>query len=1111
MKRGRRKMRSLAGLLALVLCLSAICPAGVSAASLRKADGTEAAYYYEADGTKTYASSAEEAWAAAKRLGTGMGILRDWFCGRLTVEKGVTVYLELNGHMVSRGLTEAVSNGEVISLAERSNLTIYGGTKLHPEEGSGTEHRAAVYAADYEGAVPGMENYTGGLVTGGYNKNRAGGIEVSKGAVLTLSHVTVAGNRAERSFARGGYGGGIRLSGDYAKLELDHAAVYGNYAAKSGGGICVESGADRCSVRMTQSAVTDNLCGDGGAGIALLGRNAEIAGDAELPDRSGTGAGANAWDGSCTGSVIANNEVLSNGDGGGIYIGKSGATVSRVNVVTNRTRGGDGGGVFVDADHTVLTGCVIIGNRADSARRTFRTAGGNGGGVCVNDDLTTVRNCIVRQNVSAVAGGGIYVANTVDLILGGSCNVTGNFVAQAGAAERSENVFLGAGAVQDAYLVADHLNADSAVGLTLGKKHGDKVVCGNAVSFAKTNRGATVDQRIFRSDDGTKYYYWNSETNPRYDTGVPIAKGRSSYDYRWVIALPAASMPEGYAQSLDGTPGGAGTPVTGGVTEVGTCEAGGRSYPLWKGTAGIPSSADMTRDVAMTYYYSDAWFLGNPAEYNEHLATLSAVLSMAAGASNLRGSRDEESKGLSYLVRSQNIVRMLRDIGVAEEDIYTNEFNKTKPDVDSMGVTVGSKRIGGKTLVIIGPRGSGYEAEWAGNFRVGVSGEAAGFRAAAEIVTEELATYMAEHGIDGDSADTVFWIAGYSRGGATANLAAKRIVDTYKDAGKRTFAYTFEAAMGGVASEEKGDYSCIHNIVNPADPVVYVAPAEMGLKRYGTDRIIGGSASDGEAYEARRAAMLLQLYAIDNTLVYDDYFHAATVSLAENAVLGSNVNSLVGEISNDRWEDGAEFLPALFADICECGFNYAPDGTEKTGDYRRFYASEIVCGDMTFEQAVGVLLQILYSLDREQLTELLTILKSLPDRLGTDLLAGTYLLIPDERWYTYDSYDEIGRGIPGMMLDRLWEIMCRSDERKGFASLTDVLSKEQTEALHGAWKSLIFPLLYWAKTDYDRSGERLQMLGTLLYNAETLIMNHYPEVTIAYLRSADSYYTGVGK
>lgn len=1102
-------MRCLSILLALVLCLSAVRPAA-SASTHRKAD-TDAAYYYEADGTKTYTASAEEAWAAAKRLGTGMGILGDWYCGRLTVEKGVTVYLELNGHMVSRGLTKAVSNGEVINLETNSALTIYGGSKKNPEEGSGTKHRAAVYVAGYDCVAPGMENYTGGLVTGGYNKNRAGGIEVGKGAVLTLSHVTVAGNRAERSFARGGYGGGIRLAGDYAKVLLESSVVSGNYATRNGGGICVDSGADRSVVRMTKSSVAENVCEDGGAGIAVLGRNAEIAGDAELPDHSEVGAAYNRND-VCVGSFVVNNEVLGGDGGGGIYIGKSGATVSRVNVVSNRTlRGGDGGGILVDADHTVITGCVIARNRAESERRMWRTAGGNGGGVCVDDDLTTLRDCLVSRNFAGVAGGGIFVANTVDLILGGSCYVNDNYVVSTDDSEQPENVFLSAGTVQDAYLVADHLEADSVVGLTLGKKHGDKVVCGNSVSFAKTNRGATVDQRIFRSDDRTVYYYWNCETNPRYDSSVPIAKGRSSYDYRWVIALPAASMPAGYTESLDAAPVGEGIPVTGGVTEVGTCEAGGKSYPLWKGTAGIPSSVDMTRDVAMTYYYSDAWFLGNPKEYNDHLATLSAVLSMAAGASNLRGSRDEESNGLAYLVRSQNIVRMLRDIGVAEDDIYTNEFNKTKPDVDSMGVTLGSKRIGAKTLVIIGPRGSGYEAEWASNFRVGVSGEAAGFRAAAEIVTEELAKYMAERGIDGDSPDTVFWIVGYSRGGATANLAAKRIVDTYKGAGERTFAYTLEAAMGGIVSEEKGDYSCIHNIVNPADPVVYVAPAEMGMKRYGTDHIIGGSAGDGEAYEARRAAMLLQLYAIDGTLVYDDYFHAATVSLAENAILGTNVNSIVEEVSSERWKDGAEFLPELFADIEECGFNYAVSGEEKTGEYRRFYASEIVCGDMTFEQAVGVLLQILYSLDREQLNELLTILKSLPERLGTDMLAGTYLLIPDERWYTYDSYAEIGRGIPGLMLDRLWEIMCQSDERKGWKALTDVISGEQTEALHGAWKSLIFPLLYWAKTDYDRSGARLRMLGTLLYNAENLIMNHYPEVTIAYLRSADSYYTGIGK
>ena len=42
----------------------------------------------------------------------------------------------------------------------------------------------------------------------------------------------------------------------------------------------------------------------------------------------------------------------------------------------------------------------------------------------------------------------------------------------------------------------------------------------------------------------------------------------------------------------------------------------------------------------------------------------------------------------------------------------------------------------------------------------------------------ELKNNLARKNIDGKSDSTMFWISGYSRAGATANLSAKRIVDT---------------------------------------------------------------------------------------------------------------------------------------------------------------------------------------------------------------------------------------------------------------------------------------------------------------------------------------------
>ena len=51
----------------------------------------------------------------------------------------------------------------------------------------------------------------------------------------------------------------------------------------------------------------------------------------------------------------------------------------------------------------------------------------------------------------------------------------------------------------------------------------------------------------------------------------------------------------------------------------------------------------------------------------------------------------------------------MKDIGVAEADIYANRFNTIKPKTDSIGVTIGMKKLSdGGILIPIAIRGSNY-------------------------------------------------------------------------------------------------------------------------------------------------------------------------------------------------------------------------------------------------------------------------------------------------------------------------------------------------------------------------------------------------------------------
>ena len=254
----------------------------------------------------------------------------------------------------------------------------------------------------------------------------------------------------------------------------------------------------------------------------------------------------------------------------------------------------------------------------------------------------------------------------------------------------------------------------------------------------------------------------------------------------------------------------------------------------------------------------------------------------------------------------------MSDIGCKDEDIFVNDFNVVKPTPGSIGVGIASKELkGGDKLVVIGVRGMGYESEWVSNMTLGTSGEAKGWSAAAGHIISELRDYLERKGIDGKSEKTKFWISGYSRAGATANLIAKRIVDNYDNNGTHTFAYPMEAPKGGIESEKVSgnNYSCIHNIVNQNDIVTWVGTSQMGFIRYGADHYVPGSVTtqavnspwnvtkntDREMdYSKQRELVKKHLEAVNSGIIFDDYYHRATMQYLGSA-FGADMNDSSGE------------------------------------------------------------------------------------------------------------------------------------------------------------------------------------------------------------------------
>ena len=260
-----------------------------------------------------------------------------------------------------------------------------------------------------------------------------------------------------------------------------------------------------------------------------------------------------------------------------------------------------------------------------------------------------------------------------------------------------------------------------------------------------------------------------------------------------------------------------------------------------------------TTDYSSKYYYDDAYFQKDATIYNPSLATMSLSLAMSAFASNKTG----------YDNQGVNVKALLSGCGfnnVALNDRYT-----TKPTADSIGVALGSKTLamngGTYTLIAVAICGGNYEDEWASNFTIGTSKHHQGFTEAKDKVKAFLASYISEYKITGN---VKLWITGYSRAAATSNLLAGDLTNAGK-IGSLTltkgniYAYCFECPAGALRTEAAKGTFCtnIFNIINAADPVTKVAPADMGFGRYGKDRVLPSRESNSN-YDALYAAMMAQ-------------------------------------------------------------------------------------------------------------------------------------------------------------------------------------------------------------------------------------------------------------
>ena len=188
----------------------------------------------------------------------------------LTIPEGKSITLDLAGHTLSRGLTEAGENGNVITV--KGSLTV-------------------------------NDSGTGGAITGGFNHGSGGCVIVANGGTLTLNGGAITGNIADGSNAmpasgggvyienggsfilnggavtdnktqmnvRNCHGGGVYVGGSFT---MNGGTIGQNTVVTNGGGVYVADG----TFAMNGGAISDGNWGYQGGGVYVAGGTFELTG-----------------------------------------------------------------------------------------------------------------------------------------------------------------------------------------------------------------------------------------------------------------------------------------------------------------------------------------------------------------------------------------------------------------------------------------------------------------------------------------------------------------------------------------------------------------------------------------------------------------------------------------------------------------------------------------------------------------------------------------------------------------------------------------------------------------------------------------------------------------
>lgn len=982
-------------------------------------------------------------------------------------------------------------NGHVLDLVVEENYTLFHVTQNScftiVDSNPNTAHKGTVKDHLWRPSKDGNVVLNGGIITTSSAVGRC--IHLRYGKVV-MKGGTIAGfngncHNEDSPYMYGSYGGAVNMYYN-CKLVLDGPAKICYNTAYRGGGV---------NITGTGSIITGN--GEGS---------------------------------------INNNHAI--GVGGGINIERADFTVENIRI-ENNTSGAEGGGLsFAPVAGTTATAknCVIKGNY--SATR--------GGGVSAHKEGLTLDSCIITENYSKEHGGGVLVKPNKYVAVSGTLvvkdNVKANYGSYSKDKEKSNFYIQG-----NNDLVVKDLRQGAEVWLRTGKSASDYNGTGNPLTRGGWDGYTNVSPAFFYADNSDYYVEHQRDKSKGNYFNLYLKKGTRP-TYSDIKTLTKEEIQPQIFGSIHIQQ----------QSEDFTKLVVDDTYPIIKGYFEYNLMTTSEYSALSPFYYSDAYFVQNPKSYNRSLATMSINLAVAAF-----GRGTDAVPGNNYANHFANVKQLLADIGCPDENFYANESYQNRPDfygdksstLSTIGVAISSKPITVQgeeyTLIPVAIRGGSYEVEWASNVTLGKTGEAKGFADAADQTYKCIQDYIKAYDLTqkAEEGKLKFWVVGYSRAGATANLTSKRLVDNFAQTGNTVYGYTFEAPMGGVDSAKVnaahtgyGKYPTIHNTVNENDFVTLVAPTEMGFIRYGTDHKIGGDYKNGikvqndnkGKYKELRAEMMKQLAAINPYYVFDDYWNVADL----NPLLGN----LPGWLTNgadfvdigEQWYDNPNpearniytFLRWFFKKVQEDGL-----GTSDKKKFREYYSVKaplekagwnagIFSQDwqnaslpynhkdhffgnskMSVEKAVQTLMGLMYTLTDKQMNDLMAIVMENVSDLGlTDMFEAYWEILIRFNEHTLD-----------WCADSIDDLLHKLLATNHYGSVWEVLTTEQGENLAEALPVLIYFLGNYISEDHEKksvlSDDGMWGVGTFVFNMDRIIANHYQEITVAWVRSYDSNYT----